>query len=186
MDFTGLLEEHGYLGLVLGSFIEGETFVVLAGFAAQRGYLSLPLVIVVATLMNFAWDQFYFWLGRRRGDWVMQRFASRRPRIERILGLLERHHAPLIVGVRFMYGFRIIGPIAIGMSAVPWPRFIALNLLGAALWATLFAGLGYLFGDALELALANLRQYEKWLFAALAAIGLSVWLIMGLRRLHHR
>ncbi len=186
MDFSGLLEEHGYLGLVLGSFIEGETFVVLAGFAAQRGYLSLPLVIVVATLMNFAWDQFYFWLGRRHGDWVMQRFASKRPRIERILGLLERHHVPLIVGVRFMYGFRIIGPIAIGMSAVPWPRFIALNLLGAALWATLFAVLGYLFGDALELALANLRQHEKWLFAALAAIGLSVWLIMGLRRLLRR
>ena len=65
MDLSGLIEDHGYLGLVLGSLIEGETFVVLAGFAAYRGYLSLPLVIVVATVMNFAWDQLYFWIGRR-------------------------------------------------------------------------------------------------------------------------
>ena len=56
---------HRQLSLVLGSLIEGETFVVLAGFAAYRGYLSLPLVIVVATVMNFAWDQLYFWIGRR-------------------------------------------------------------------------------------------------------------------------
>ena len=36
MVLSGLIEDHGYLGLVLGSFVEGETFVLLAGFAAHR------------------------------------------------------------------------------------------------------------------------------------------------------
>jgi membrane protein DedA with SNARE-associated domain len=180
MDLSGLIEDHGYLGLVLGSFVEGETFVLLAGFAAYRGYLSLPLVIVVATLMNFAWDQFYFWIGRRHGSWVLRRFASLQEKINRMLARLERHDIAFIIAVRFLYGFRIAGPIAIGMSKVPWPRFFALNLLGAVLWAVLFAGLGYVFGNAMELVLENVRRYEGWLFAALAGVGTIVWL--GLRR----
>jgi membrane protein DedA with SNARE-associated domain len=180
MDLSGLIEDHGYLGLVLGSFIEGETFVVLAGFAAYQGYLSLPLVIVVATLMNFAWDQFYFWVGRRHGAWVLKRYASMEGKINRMLGQLERHDVAFIIGVRFLYGFRVAGPIAIGMSKVPWPRFFALNLLGAVVWAALFSALGFLFGNAMELLLDNMRRYEGWLFAGLAAAGVAVW--FGLRR----
>lgn len=178
MDISGLMEDHGYLGLALGSFIEGETFVVLAGFAAYRGYLSLPLVIVIAALMNFGWDQFYFRLGKRHGPWVLWRFESMAARTERMLRLLERHQVPLIVGVRFLYGFRIAGPIAIGMSNVTWSRFFALNLLGAAIWAVLFATLGYMFGNAMELVLDNLRQYEGWLLAGVAATGAIVWLAL--------
>ena len=178
MDLSSLIEDHGYLGLVLGSFIEGETFVVLAGFAAYRGYLSLPLVIVVATLMNFAWDQFYFWVGRRRAPWVLKRFASMEGKINRMLARLERHDVAFILAVRFLYGFRVAGPIAIGMSKVPWPRFFALNLLGAAAWGALFATLGYLFGNAMELVLENVRRYEGWLFAALVAAGLVAWLAL--------
>ncbi len=180
MDLSGLIEDHGYLGLVLGSFIEGETFVLLAGFAAYRGYLSLPLVIVVATLINFAWDQFYFWVGHRHGPWVLKRFASMEGKINRMLARLERHDVAFIIAVRFLYGLRIAGPIAIGMSKVRWPRFFALNLLGAVLWAVLFAGLGYVFGNAMELVLENVQRYEGWLFAGLAAVGVVVWL--GLRR----
>lgn len=49
-----------------------------------------------------------------------------------------------------MYGFRILGPIAIGASSVPPWRFLAFNALGAALWALLIAGAGYAFGYALR------------------------------------
>lgn len=109
MDIGILIEEHGYLVLLAGSAIEGETFVVLAGFTAHRGYLSLPLVILIAGILNFGWDQFYFWLGRRHGRWARARFPSLEAKIARVLALLERQHVPLIVGVRFLYGLRIAG-----------------------------------------------------------------------------
>ena len=44
----------------------------------------------------------------------------------------------------------------------------------------LFATLGYLFGNAMELVLENVRKYEGWLFAVLLGVGLAVW--VGLRR----
>ena len=181
MEIGPLIEQHGYLALFAGSAIEGETFVVLAGFAAHRGYLSLPLVILVAGVLNFCWDQFYFWLGWRHGRWVLARFPSIKAKTAYVLGLLERFHVPLIIGVRFLYGLRIAGPIAIGLGNVPWKRFFVLNFFGAMLWATVFSVLGFLFGQALELLLEDLRRHESWIFAAVAVSGLIAWLILRRR-----
>jgi membrane protein DedA with SNARE-associated domain len=182
MDIGALIEQHGYVALVVGSAIEGETFVVLAGFAAHRGYLSLPLVVILAGVLNFAWDQFYFWLGRRHGRWALARFPSLQAKTARVLALLERYHVPLIVGVRFLYGLRVAGPIAIGLSQVPWSRFMALNFAGAMLWAAIFSVLGYLFGEALELLLEDLRHHEVLIFTVIALAGLATWLVVRRRR----
>ena len=43
-----LLQKFGYLAVFLGTFLEGETILVMAGFFAERGYLRLPLVVVTA------------------------------------------------------------------------------------------------------------------------------------------
>ena len=48
--------------------------------------------------------------------------------------LLARWHAPLIIGIRFMYGFRILGPIMLGMGRVESWKFIVFNFIGAAIW----------------------------------------------------
>ena len=48
MTLQSLIENYGYLAILIGTFLEGETIVILAGFAAQLGYLELPWVIVTA------------------------------------------------------------------------------------------------------------------------------------------
>jgi membrane protein DedA with SNARE-associated domain len=44
----GQISAYGYYAVEAGTFFEGETVLVLAGFAAHRGYLELPLVIACA------------------------------------------------------------------------------------------------------------------------------------------
>jgi len=44
------LHDFGYFALFLGTFFEGETILVLAGFLAFRGYMDINLVVVVAFL----------------------------------------------------------------------------------------------------------------------------------------
>jgi len=96
--------------------------------------------------------------------------------------LLQRFHLPLILGVRFLYGLRTIGPMVIGMSGIAWPRFFLLNLIGAITWAITIAGAGYLFGHALELVLVDIKHYEGTLFAVMAAAGMLVWLVYRWRQ----
>ncbi|GAB4476371.1 MAG: DedA family protein [Burkholderiaceae bacterium] len=182
MDLGTLIETHGYWVLALGCLLEGETVLVLAGFAAHRGYLALPWVIGIAAAAGFAGDQFFFWLGRRHGARVMARWPSVERRADQVHRLIERHHEWLIIGVRFAYGLRIAGPILIGTSPIAAARFALFNAIGALAWATLIGGLGWLFGTAVERLLGEVHRVEVWLFAALAAVGIGLALVHACRR----
>src|SRR5688572_33421924 len=39
---TQLLDHYGYLAVLVGTVLEGETILILGGFAAHQGYLHLP------------------------------------------------------------------------------------------------------------------------------------------------
>ena len=184
MLLTQLLSQYGYLAVFVGSVLEGETVLVLAGFAAHQGYLSFPLVVTLAFCGSTLGDQIFFFLGRYYGTPLLSRFPSLSVRAQPVNQLIQRYHAGLIVGVRFMYGLRIVGPISIGMSDVGAWRFVLFNLLGAAVWAMLIAGAGFLFGQPLQWLFTDIKQYEKMaLFLTIVTavvFGLVRW--MRLRR----
>lgn len=181
MDFPALVDAYGYLAVFIGAFLEGETILALAGLAAHRGYLDFYTVVVVAMIAGFAGDQFYFFLGRVKGQKILARFPHAHQRAHQFDAMLSRWHAPLIIAIRFMYGFRIIGPILLGMGRVPAWKFMVFNFIGAAIWAPLVAGVGYFFGTILETVLVDMKRFEIWGFAILLAIGLGAFLIHRLR-----
>jgi membrane protein DedA with SNARE-associated domain len=179
MDLPGLIGNYGYIAVFVGAFLEGETLLALAGLAASRGYLDFLTVTLVALVAGFLGDQFFFFLGRHRGQALLGRFPRWQQRAQRFDALLARWHAPIIVALRFMYGLRILGPVMLGMGGCPAWKFMAYNLIGACLWAPLIAGLGYAFGSILESVLQDLQHVE------LAGFALVVVLAMSLALLHH-
>lgn len=180
---TQLVAEYGYLAVFAGAVLEGETILILAGFAAHQGYLSFPLVTTIALFGGTLGDQIFFMLGRRYGVTLLRRFPQWNPGAQRVNLLLLRYHAGVIIGVRFMYGLRIVGPIAIGMSEVPAWRFILFNVIGAAIWAPLIAGVGYLFGQTLQWLFADIKHYEE--VALLVVIGGALMLSLFHRLRRH-
>jgi membrane protein DedA with SNARE-associated domain len=72
-----------------------------------------------------------------------------------------------------MYGFRIVGPILLGMGRVPAWKFMLYNFIGAAIWAPLIASIGYFFGGAVKAALGHLKRYELWVFLTLLVVGVA-------------
>lgn len=177
MTLSGLITDYGYVALFAGTLLEGETLLILAGFAAHQGYLQLHWVISIALLGGFIGDQIYFWVGRWRGAWVLSRFPRLAPVIGRTNTLIERYHEVLIVAVRFLYGLRTVGPMAFGMSTVPALRFMLFNALGAVIWAVIIGGAGYLFGQAMELWLHDLKNIEEVLLFAILFGGVVLWIL---------
>jgi membrane protein DedA with SNARE-associated domain len=176
------LQTYGYWAVLLGTFIEGETILILAGFAAHRGYLDLPLVLLAAFAGSLMGDQFFFYLGRRHAEAFIRRRPVWAAKLERARRLMDRHRTPLILGFRFLYGFRTVMPFAIGISRTSVARFVLLNAAGALVWSVAVGGGGYLFGNALELLLGNLKHYESALFGLIAVAGAGVWGVYLLRR----
>lgn len=182
MTLQSFIDHYGYLAIFVGTFLEGETILVLAGFAAHRGYLDLTGAIGAAFLGTLFGDQLYFYVGRRHGGAVLARRPHWDGRIARVRQILRRHEIPLILGFRFLYGLRTVTPFALGISGVPPLRFGLLNVPSALGWAVAIGLLGYELGDAFERVLGDVKRIEGLLFAAIAAAGAALWLAQWIRR----
>ena len=178
-----LISNYGYAAIAVGTFFEGETILILGGFAAHRGYLELPWVVVSAFLGTLFGDQLYFYIGRSKGVSAIAERPGWKEKSEKVFRLLNKHQTWLILGFRFFYGIRTVTPFLIGASGVNPMRFLVLNTVGGLVWAVAVGTLGYLFGQTLELIVADLKKYELFAFAGVAGIGLLVWLAYQWRKL---
>lgn len=160
---------------------EGETVVLLAGAAAQFGYLELPWVMATGLVGCVAGDQLWYFLGRRWGPRIIARRRSWQERAERVHRHLQIHQNLLIFTFRFYYGLRAVIPFAIGSAQVPKLRFFALNFASAVLWTVVFAFAGYFLGEAAERAVANGRL-GPYAIGATVILALAVLAAMRRRR----
>jgi membrane protein DedA with SNARE-associated domain len=175
MNLQELIETYGYWAVLGGTLLEGESVLLLAGFAAHRGYLDLPTVVGVAIVGSFVGDQIFFFLGRYQGTKLINRYPRIAGRVAYAQEKLARYHTPLILAMRYLYGLRAVLPFTIGMSTISTTRFQVLNLGGALLWSVTIVAGGYLFGHLVERMLGDLHLYEEILFAVLAVGGIAYW-----------
>lgn len=179
MDINGLIAQYGYLAVIIGSIAEGETITLLGGVAAHQGLLKLPWVIAAAAFGGMVGDQVLFFIGRYFGQPILGRFSRYQDKIEQAQTLIRRHPYWFVIGCRFMYGFRIVGPVIIGASRLSPAVFIGLNIIGAIIWASLFVTLGYLGGEIIHPWLEYLDHHVKyavWVIIALVAVAaIRLW-----------
>jgi membrane protein DedA with SNARE-associated domain len=165
------------------TFLEGETIVLFAGFAAAQGLLNPLLLLVATTLGSFAGDQTYFWLGRHFGPELLDRFPRWKNGVEGALQWLERYNTGFILSFRFVYGVRNFSSFAMGLSAIRWRRFFSLNLLAAWLWASSFIAIGYFLGGAFHAVLGDVvRSLSLSLLGAFVVFFIGVALAHRLQR----
>lgn len=176
-----LIAEFGYWAVLAGTFFEGETVPVLAGFAAHQGMLRLDLVMLCAFVGSFTGDQVWFWIGRRYGKGWLAKHPKSAAGAARVGRLLDRWGDGFVLSFRFLYGLRAVSPIAIALSSISATRFAVLNLISAGIWAVAVGSLGYLFGQAIEGMMGRLKVWEHRILAALA-IAVAIFVIHRLVR----
>lgn len=181
VDLNQLIAHHGagfYLVTAVWTFLEGETVVLFAGFAAAQGMVDPLLVLMAAWLGSFAGDQCYFWLGRHFGVRLLDRFPRWHQGVDNALHWVERYDVWFILSFRFIYGVRNFSSFALGLSAVRWKRFLRLNFLAAGLWAASFVAAGYFLGHAFRAVLGDLaRSFSLVMLAVFVAIAGGIWLL---------
>ena len=186
MDIDHLVAQYGgyfYLIAFAWTFLEGETIILFAGFAAAQGLLNPVLLLAAAWLGSFSGDQTYFWIGRHFGLGILNRFPRWRYGVETALRWLERYNTGFILSFRFIYGVRNFSSFAMGMSAIHWKRFLSLNCLAAGLWATSFVAVGYFLGHAFRAVLGDIvRSFSLVMLGVLIAFAFGIWLVLRLQK----
>lgn len=177
MDIAHLIQTHGYLAVAMGSFLEGEAVLLAGSLAAYHGHLVLPVVMAIAAVASFMGDLPYFFAGRRYGLRVMRRFPSLRRRRKRLESVMHRHHVMLVLSLRFLYGMRIAGLLALGMGKISTLRFLILDFIGAIIWSAAISAAGYGAGGLFRGLLDKGATPEQLtLFAAILAGTVYLWI----------
>jgi len=168
-----LIEQYGLIAVFLGCVAEGESAAILGGFFAHQNVFVLWHAALAALLGAFAGDTFFFVLGRSFADHPRVEKLRRRPGFSHAYRMVRDHPNLFVLSNRYIYGMRLVGGIAAGLSGIAPARFVVLNAISSAVWAALFTGIGYVFGLGAEQIAGRALLHHQRLLVALG-IGLAV------------
>ena len=148
--FTRLIENYQHLAyfiIFLWCILEGELALILAGILAHSGVVHIALVILVAALGAFTGDQIYYYIGRYGKKILQKRLVKQRRKFAIAHLLLQKFGFYIIFFQRYMYGFRTVIPMSIGLAGFNHRKFAIINFLSALIWASALTLLAYAFGE---------------------------------------
>lgn len=163
--FQQLIDTLGYFGVFLLLFIENifpplpsEVVAPFCGYAAARGELSLPGVIIAAVLGSMVgqmpWYYAGWYLGRRR----IARLAERYGRwltvtpheVERVFDWFHRFGPASVFFGRMVPAIRAVISLPAGIAHMSLAKFLAFSLAGTTIWMGGLVYAGYLLGQNYE------------------------------------
>jgi membrane protein DedA with SNARE-associated domain/rhodanese-related sulfurtransferase len=157
-------------------------FLMTAGALAGRGELEMGLVLTVSTLGCLAADFIWFQAGRRWGSRIIRMLCSLSadPRfcVQRARSSFERWGLSSVMVVKFLPGLDAITPPLAGAEGASSVTFLGYDAIGALLWSSLYAGLGYFFADSLGSVATFLNRFSNVL---VLGIGVPLVLYVGWR-----
>jgi len=178
---------YGYWGVALALLCEnagipvpGETALLLASFLAYSEHrLHLGWIIVVATCAATLGDNLGYAFGCYGGRPLLDRYQSffriSPTTLKRGEEMFARCGAATIFFARFIFGLRVFaGPLA-GVLRMRWRAFALFNFLGAAVWVTVIASAGYLFGQHWRRLARVVQRFDSAVLIVAVAVILLLW-----------
>jgi membrane protein DedA with SNARE-associated domain/membrane-associated phospholipid phosphatase len=170
------LECSAFIGLL----VPGETLVLLSGFLASQGLLTLGDLIIAVAAGAIIGDSIGYELGHRLGrPWLLHygRWAGiHAAHLEQADAFFGRHGGKTVFLGRFVGFLRALAPFVAGSLRMPYRQFLFYNALGGVLWTASFVLLGYLLGQ-------GWRSAEHWLGRASEIVGGALLLTIALVQL---
>jgi membrane protein DedA with SNARE-associated domain len=176
VNLEHLIAQYGLAAVLIGSAIEGDFTLILAGVFAHLGYFPFPLALAAGVLGSYVGDFAWYLLGRLRGPHFRAGRLYQRvgPRIER---LAHRLGAAQLIAARFVYGTKAASMVFWGLHGMPVVRFAIVDAIACVIGALVFAGLGYGVSGSATVLLGHVRRVQFWLLGALVVGALLVVLI---------
>lgn len=176
LPFRAVLITKPFLAAVLTG---SRTGVVMIGALAATGQAAWwPIWLVIATLSVMKFDLVYFWAGRLWGQGIFEMVAGKSPRARRNAERAERFARKYAVPALFVTYLPIPLPAAViyatlGAAGMTWRKFVAFDILFAAITQTVYFVLGYRIGAPAVQVVAEYGRYT-WYLALAILLGMIV------------
>lgn len=176
------VESWGYLVLLListlesvalvGLLVPGTTVTIVAGLLASEGIFN-PFILVAACFAGAViGDALSYWLGLKGEDYFKgENRLLRRSHLEYGEKFFAKHGTKSVFFGRFIGPLRPLVPFIAGLSGMKAGTFFFWNIVGGALWSSVFVFTGYFFGQFWRMLGAWPGRLGAIMVISLAALG---------------
>lgn len=179
-DTLNDLQTYGYIVLFVYSMGGGFVGLVASGVLSALGKLDLILSIAIATLGNIAGSMLLAYLSRYQKQDFQKYLHKHKRKIALVYLYLRRYGILLIFVNKFIYGFKTILPLAIGLSRYSFKKFFFFNALACLLWAVSIGLCSYWASDVAVAVFEKIQSYPYimplFLFTLVGGIALILWI----------
>jgi membrane protein DedA with SNARE-associated domain len=175
------IAKYGYIGIFVGTFIEGETTVLLGGIFSKLGFMSINKVMLWAFLGTFIGDCTFFSLGRIFGKNLIERYEFLSNKAILANRIIKKYGNFIIFMIRFLVGIRAIVLLLLGCTNIRLGKFVLFNAMNSVLWSILVTLIGYMFGKVVYVFVTDITQYQNYIIPVI--LGAVVMLILIYRHI---
>ena len=187
------LSQYGYIGLfillllgIVGLPVPDETLLIFSGYLIQDKRLHPWLTLFAAFSGSISGISVSYIIGRTVGHGAILRYGRflriTPARLEQVGAWFQRTGEWLLAFGYFIPGVRHFTAVVAGMSGLGYRQFALFAYGGAAVWVSLFLGLGYLVGENWRAAASLVHKYSVvCLLLLIAAAGIAFWIRRRIR-----
>ena len=181
------VNDWGYLGIFFAMFLESsffpfpsEVIMIPAGYLAFKGEMNLYAAVSMGVLGSVAGALFNYWLACRYGRPFLRRYGRYffldEGTLERLERFFTRHGEISTFNGRLIPGIRQYISLPAGLASMHPGRFVLYTALGAGIWVTVLALLGYFLGAHEDQVSRYLHNATIVALIAVAGLSLFYWL----------
>lgn len=188
-----LFAKYGYWVLLVGLPLDaialpippGNTTLTYTGYLARQGVVGLLPAAVAAFIGAIIGMTATYAIGYKLGQPLIERYGKwlllKPEHVEKTRRAYQRHGNKLLLLSYLLPGFRQFIGYFTGIIRVPFRVFALYAYTGAAIWVTVFVGIGYLFSEQWQLAFRWVERSFVYLFIG-GCVVLVVRLVIIRRR----
>lgn len=182
----------GYVGIIIMMFLEStffpfpsEVVMIPAGYLASQHEMNLFIVIVLGTFGSVTGALFNYYLARKLGRGMLLRFGKwfffGEKEMQKMEHFFQIHGSISTFVGRLLPGIRQYISLPAGLAKMPVKCFMVYTFLGALIWSTVLALLGYYIGENKE-AVASMLSSISWILVGILMLLILFYILRHKRK----
>lgn len=176
------VSQFGYTGIAALMFLESSFFpfpseivMIPAGYLAYQGEMSIEVVIAMGVLGSLLGALFNYYLAVKLGRPFMHKYAKwffmTEEKLKKVEAFFKEHGEISTFVGRLVPGVRQYISFPAGISLMNLPKFCFFTSLGAGIWVTILAVIGYMVGENQALVAEYTKQWMMYIVIFAGVIG---------------
>lgn len=169
---ASFIKEYGVIAVFIGTFLEGESILIISGALVSQSFLN-PLYVWIAASLG-AWSGHIVWfvIGKFFGKTSVDKIANRynlSNKVNYIYALISSNKIKTVVLLQYLYGVRMIGALTFGISDIKLQWFSIAEIINCSIWAFVIGSIGFILGKTVS-AFSHSAVYTIWIIASIVIL----------------